>query len=66
MIFGARGPGIMIRAGIPERVVMDIIGHKTRSMLDRYHIRNTSDLQEAARKMTGIVPGIVEQTSGQV
>ena len=56
----------MVNAGIPERLVMDIIGHKTRSMLDRYHIRNTSDLKQAAQKMTGIVPGILDPKSRQV
>jgi hypothetical protein len=50
----------MIRAGIPEGIVMEIIGHKTRAMLERYNIKNTNDLRQAAKKMTGIVPGIVE------
>jgi integrase len=53
----------MIRAGIPERVVIDIIGHKTRAMLDRYHIRNTSDLQQTAEKITGILPDILRHKS---
>jgi integrase len=51
----------MKRLGIPEKVMMDIIGHKTRSMADRYGISNPSDRKEAAHKMSGIVPGIVER-----
>ena len=41
----------LVRAGVPERVAMQLVGWKSRQMLDRYHIVNTSDLLEAVRRL---------------
>ena len=45
---GARN---LVRAGVPERVVMEIGGWKTRSVFYRYNVVSTRDLHEAAAKL---------------
>jgi len=36
------------RSGVSEGVVMNILGHRTRSIFERYNIKNEDDLREAA------------------
>jgi hypothetical protein len=39
------------RAGVREGVVLQISGHRTRSVFDRYNITSTDDLRDAMERV---------------
>lgn len=42
----------LMRAGVPEKVAMEISGHRTRNTFERYNITSERDLMVASRKLS--------------
>ena len=53
-----------MRAGVTERVAMQMTGYKTRSVFDRCNIVSECDLVEAAKKLNVLQPAALPPEGG--
>jgi len=49
----------LVRAGVSENVAMQMCGHRTRSVFDRYDIVSPGDLREAANKLATAIDTVI-------
>jgi len=52
----------LVRAGVSDKVAMQMTGHKTRAIFDRYHITSGTDLREASAKLATVTDAVIDGT----
>jgi hypothetical protein len=50
----------MRKAGVPESVIMDITGHSTRAMFDRYNTIDSDDRKQAMDQFRGFLASVTQ------
>ncbi len=53
----------MRKAGVQESVIMDITGHSTREMFDRYNTVDIDDAQDAMKKFEGFLANVTQNVT---
>jgi len=48
----------MRKAGVPESVIMEMTGHSTREMFDRYNTIDEEDIKNAVRRLTSFLQNV--------